>query len=135
MRIQGDDYCFACGPANPIGLKLRFRIDAAARAAEATFTPCREHQGYRGVVHGGLLATVLDEAMIKLCWELGIPAVTARFEMDLKKPAMPGEVLRVRGWLEEESRRLIRARAEITDAAGEVVAAARCTAVVQAAAP
>lgn len=131
MELEGDDYCFGCGADNPIGLRLKFEVDGDRRVAEARFTPRQEHQGYAGITHGGLIATLLDEAMLKLCWELGIPAVTARLETEIKKPAPVGEELLVRGRLVEEGRRLIKAEAEILDAAGDVVATGRSTAVVK----
>lgn len=130
MEIQGDDYCFGCGAANPEGLRLRFDVDAGRRAAEATFRPRPEHQGYTGVTHGGIIATLLDEAMLKLCWELGIPAVTARLEVELKRPVPVGEELRVRGWIVEDKGKVIKAEAEINNSAGELVARGRSTAVV-----
>ena len=129
--LQADDYCFACGPANPHGLKLHFTFDREGRASAAAFTPGREHQGFAGLTHGGILAACLDEAMLQLAWTLGIPAVTARFEMELKKAAPTGGPLRVRGWIDEDRGRVVTARAEITDAAGELVARAKATAVVR----
>jgi uncharacterized protein (TIGR00369 family) len=131
MDLLGDDYCFGCGAANPEGLRPRFDVDAGKRSAEATFRPRPEHQGYAGVTHGGIIATLLDEAMLKLCWELGIPAVTARLEVELKRPVPVGEELRVRGWLVEDRGRVLKAEAEINDSAGELVARGRSTAVVK----
>lgn len=128
--VESDDYCFACGPANPIGLKLAFAIDRQRRESLAAFTPGREHQGFAGRTHGGILATLLDEAMLKLTWELGIPAVTARFEMELKQAAPAGEPLTIRGWIEEDRRRIIITRAEVTNTRGELVACAKATAFV-----
>ena len=130
MELQGDDYCFGCGAANPVGLRLEFDVDEGRRSAEATFRPRLEHQGYTGVTHGGIIATLLDEAMLKLCWELGIPAVTARLEVEIKRPAPVGEELRVRGWIVKDKGRAVEAEAEITNSRGEVVAAGRSTAVV-----
>jgi len=130
MEVKNDDYCFACGARNPIGLKLRFDVDAAARTAVATFTPRPEHQGYADITHGGILATVLDEAMMKLCRDLGIPAVTARLEVEFKRPATPGETLTVRGWIDADRGRIIETRAEITASDGTLVARGRATAMV-----
>ena len=62
--------CFVCGEANPLGLNLRLTTDG--RIVQTKFRPRPEHAGFRGVVHGGLIATVLDEAM---AW---LPAVHAR---------------------------------------------------------
>jgi len=57
--------CFVCGEANPLGLKLRFETDG--QVVKAKFTPRAEHIGFKGVVHGGLTATVLDEIMVWAC--------------------------------------------------------------------
>ncbi|HUV86374.1 MAG TPA: PaaI family thioesterase [bacterium] len=131
MELKGDDYCFGCGAANPVGLRLQFDVDAVKRSAEATFKPRPEHQGYTGVTHGGIIATLLDEAMLKLCWELGIPAVTARLEVELKRPVPVGEELRVRGWIAADRVRMVEAEAEIRNSSGELVARGRSTAVVK----
>lgn len=57
--------CFVCGEANPLGLHLRFETDG--QLVQARFTPRAEHVGFKGVVHGGLTATVLDEIMVWAC--------------------------------------------------------------------
>ena len=57
--------CFVCGEANPLGLRLRFESDGAI--VRARFTPRPEHNGFKGVVHGGITATVLDEIMVWAC--------------------------------------------------------------------
>jgi uncharacterized protein (TIGR00369 family) len=71
------------------------------------------HQGYEGIVHGGILSALLDEAMVKLTVSLGIPAVTAEITVSFKAPAAPGEELFVSGRLTHETRRLIQAEAKI----------------------
>jgi hypothetical protein len=57
--------CFVCGEANPAGLRQRFETDG--RVVRARFTPRPEHAGFTGVVHGGILATLLDEIMVWAC--------------------------------------------------------------------
>ncbi|MHB0913270.1 MAG: PaaI family thioesterase [Armatimonadota bacterium] len=114
--------CFACGPANPIGLKLRFADEDGRYVAR--FTPRPEHQGYDDVTHGGILATMLDEAMAKLAYEMGEFAVTAELQIRYRKPALVGEELTVSGWVISERRRLIDAGAEVRNSRGELVAEA-----------
>ena len=58
MKLDVDDMCFACGRKNPIGLKLQFHFDGDDYVT--TFEVRPEHQGWAGIVHGGLLATALD---------------------------------------------------------------------------
>ena len=57
--------CFVCGEANPLGLNLRFATDG--RIVQTRFRPRPEDVGFRGVVHGGIVATVLDEIMAWVC--------------------------------------------------------------------
>ena len=56
--------CFICGPSNPIGLRLRFHEEGAGVAAE--FVPGDLHIGWEGLIHGGLIAAVLDDAMANI---------------------------------------------------------------------
>ena len=88
--------CFVCGEANPHGLKLRFETDG--KRVHATFTPRPEHIGFKGVVHGGLIATMLDEIMVWAC-----AAQTRRFafcaEMTVRylNPMPPGAAVNLIG--------------------------------------
>ena len=61
LIVRSNHACFGCGDNNPIGLRLRFAY--AGNGVEASFTPSAEHQGFHDVVHGGIISTVLDEAM------------------------------------------------------------------------
>ena len=79
-------------------------------------------QGWDGIVHGGILSTLLDEAMANLVYELGFHAVTASMEIKFKKPAPILEPLLVYGEVTEVSRRLIRAKARIAKNDGTILA-------------
>jgi uncharacterized protein (TIGR00369 family) len=113
-------YCFGCGARNPHGLKLDFRIEDQRAVAE--FQPRAEHQGYPGLVHGGLIATALDEAMGWAMYTLGVWAVTGKMEVKYRrslpldaKATVSGEVVRNRGrWLE--------VRGEVRGAGGKLIA-------------
>lgn len=94
MRLGVDDMCFACGKSNPIGLKLQFRFDGEDYVTEFEVKP--EHQGWTGIAHGGLLATVLDEAMARLLWEKGLNAITGRLSVRYHRSLRVGEVVQVR---------------------------------------
>src|SRR5438477_11812111 len=71
-------WCYACGDLNPIGLHLEFRVDG--EWAIASFTAHREHQGYPGFVHGGVVGSLLDEAMGWATYGHGIWAITGKVE-------------------------------------------------------
>jgi len=109
--------CFACGQDNPAGLKLVFTHQPEG-AADAVWVPGQEHQGWPGVVHGGLLSTVLDEAMSHAVLAAGLKAMTAELRVRFRRPAPPGGELRIRGWVVQRARRLVEAEASLTDSGG-----------------
>jgi len=80
---QYDSMCFACGKHNPIGLKLEFFVDNEEYIT--VFTPKKEHQGYPGIMHGGLIATILDEVTARYVWSKGIVAFTASLDVRYRK--------------------------------------------------
>lgn len=126
MEFRDDGMCFVCGQRNPIGLKLDF-ILKDDRTLETRFTPQKVHQGFADVVHGGILATVLDEVMVNLTYKLGQKAVTARMEVTLKRPAQVGQELVFTAKLVRETRRTFDAHAQAQTSDGTVVAEARGT--------
>jgi len=112
--------CFGCGQENPIGLKLSFRCEEDK--AEAEFTPDELHQGWLGIVHGGIICTLLDEAMSHTVDSQGINCLTAKAEIRFRRPAFVGEPLVVTGTMTMKRKRLIEARAAITLKDGTIVA-------------
>lgn len=114
--------CFVCGPDNPSGLRLVFRREGEAVVAE--FVPREEHVGWEGIVHGGILAAVLDDAMGNVFFLQGYQALTARMEVRFRRPVRPGDRLRVRAWVDREDGRTLTTRAELVRD-GEVVCSAR----------
>ena len=108
--LDDDAYCFCCGPENPIGLKLTFEETSEGRM-RTLWTPRKEHQGFKDIVHGGLVATVLDEVMVRLLYLRGIHAVTAGMETKLIRPMRWGSAYRFEGWIVAD-----RGRALITEA-------------------
>ncbi|MDH5737853.1 MAG: PaaI family thioesterase [Gammaproteobacteria bacterium] len=73
------NHCFVCGPANPVGLGLVFRLENDVCLSE--FTPAAHHCGYDGVTHGGLVFSALDDVMANWLFLKGIRAYTARCEI------------------------------------------------------
>jgi uncharacterized protein (TIGR00369 family) len=110
-ELKDNQRCYVCGKDNPAGLKVQFEIDHTARTITGRFTPRREHEGWEGIVHGGIIATLLDEAMVKLAAHLGERAVSAEITVKFKAPAAPGEELIVTGRIVKEANRLIEAEA------------------------
>lgn len=111
-ELVNNDYCFGCGPQNPIGLGLQF--DWSGAVCEAEWTPKPEHQGWAGRVHGGMLALVLDEALSQSALEAhGLHWVTAELTTRLHAPAVVGETLRVTAWVVSARPRLIVCAGEV----------------------
>jgi acyl-coenzyme A thioesterase PaaI-like protein len=124
MELIDEGMCFICGKRNPIGLKAEFEIDIENRRLRGYFTPKQEHEGYRGIMHGGLASALLDEAMVKLLWEIGIPAVSASLSIRLLKPVKVGEQVVMEGWVESDKGRVIHTSAELRDTSGTLLAQA-----------
>ena len=122
MQIEVDDYCFVCGPANPQGLGARFQ--AADGTATGHFEARPEHQGYAGVSHGGILAAILDEAMVYAASSLGHWVATAEMTVRYLKPAPTEQRLAIRAEVGRQAGRLIECSAEVADEAGTVLARA-----------
>lgn len=73
MNLEDDHFCFACGSLNNYGLKLSFKLDKKNETIATEFVPQKIHQGYKDIVHGGLIGLILDECMVNLAWRLGNP--------------------------------------------------------------
>jgi acyl-coenzyme A thioesterase PaaI-like protein len=113
MELRDNQNCFVCGKDNPVGLKVEFDLDPAAKTIRGKYIPRPEHQGYEGIIHGGIIAALLDEAMVKLAWRLGIPAVSAELTTKFRAPAAPGDDLAVTARITSEHGRLIEAEAKV----------------------
>lgn len=120
MKFEDDGHCFVCGKNNPAGLKLDFSFDG--RTIKTEFIPEKIHQGYTDIVHGGIVATLLDEAMVKVAIELGTFAVTAQMDIRLKKPVRTGEKITITAEIKEEKRNVLFAYAKAETDEGVVVA-------------
>lgn len=114
ISLEDDAMCFCCGSKNPIGLKLEFEETAEGRM-RTIWTPRREHQGFKDVVHGGLVATVLDEVMVRLLYLRSIHAVTAGMETRLIQPLLWGAAYRFEGWIVQDRGRAVITEAEAVD--------------------
>ncbi len=119
--------CFVCGEENPGGLRLTFEIDKEKQTLKTTFVASSVYQGYDGIVHGGIVSTLLDEAMAKLAYEMGYNAVTATLEIRFKKPAPILERLNVYGEITEVKRRTVKARSHVAKEDGTILAVATST--------
>ena len=122
MKVEYYGYCWICGEKNPGGLQLKFDLNKDERTIQTSFIPTETYQGYDGIVHGGVLSALLDEAMAKLAFELGYNAVTATLSVRFKSLAKVREKLTIRGEIIQASRRLVLAQATIHGEEGTLVA-------------
>lgn len=122
MKMEYYGYCWICGEKNPRGLQLKFSLDKSTKSIQTSFIPTETYQGYDGIVHGGILSALLDEAMAKLAFELGYNAVTATLNVRFKNPAKVREKLKIRGQITQANRRLVIAKATIHGEDGILIA-------------
>ncbi len=120
--------CYVCGAENPSGLHVSFDR-AADGSSRAAYVARAEHEGWPGIIHGGLLFTLMDEAVAWAAIFAGMHAVTARAETRFRSPARVGLPLVVSGRIVESSRRILRASAEIREMNDEGPVLAEMTAV------
>ena len=119
------NHCFGCGKDNPRGMHLKFVFDAARRRFVSTFRLSKRYTGPPGHCHGGIIATILDEAMSKLSKLTGVIAATAELHIQYLRPVPVHVTLRVEAHeIAQQGRKLIRA-AEILDQSGNVLAKGR----------
>ena len=98
--------CFGCGQNNPIGLKLRFEREG--RVVRAEFAPDKHYQGWPGVVHGGIITCMLDEAMSHAAHFEGLSCLTVKMGVRFKRPTLVDEPLVITGSITRRKRRLKR---------------------------
>jgi uncharacterized protein (TIGR00369 family) len=115
--------CFGCGQANASGLRLEFFLASDGCVVSLPVVP-DAFEGHPGYLHGGIIATLLDEAMSKAIRALGTPSVTRRMEVEYLLPVPSGAPLRVEGSVVRSQGRRHWTEAVILDAEGAVLAQA-----------
>ncbi|HMK43071.1 MAG TPA: PaaI family thioesterase [Dissulfurispiraceae bacterium] len=121
IRLEDDQYCFVCGSRNPCGLQISFRREGHKVISE--FTPARHFQGYTNVLHGGVIAAVLDEIIVQAAMVQGFSPVTAEMRIRYKKPAPTERPLKIEGEVVHASSRLVEGKGRLLDAASGMLLA------------
>ncbi len=116
--------CFVCGKANATGLQIEYRVDPGRGESHADVAIPERFQGWEKIVHGGILATVLDEAMIYAAGALGHKCVTGEITVRYVKPASTETGYRLEGRILEDKGRIVLAESVLLDAEGQEVARA-----------
>ncbi len=115
-------HCFVCGEENLNGLKAIFHYDGHQAVTEVTADD--RFEGYRGIYHGGIIATLLDEVMIKALLAEDVFAVTAEITVKFKRPVRTGDRIRFVGRKTAGKGRLYLTDGEALGDDGEVFATA-----------
>jgi acyl-coenzyme A thioesterase PaaI-like protein len=113
LQARSQSACFVCGQDNPRGLRIQYQRQDGGEMT-ATWTPSPAWEGFRGIVHGGVVSTVLDEAMSKAVAATGSEALTAELRVRFRRHVTSGEAFLIRGWIVKRNKRLIEAEATLT---------------------
>ena len=116
------NHCFGCGHDNAHGMRLKFSLDEDTRKAVCHFKLSRRYTGPPGHAHGGIIATILDEAMGKVNKFRNVLALTSSMEIRYMKPVPLGQFLTATGWEQSVEGRKHTNIAEISNSKGEVLA-------------
>ena len=122
LKPNPENICFGCGGANARGMLLAFEQDDAAQRIRGNFRLGAEYQGGPGFIHGGIIATVLDEVMGKVCNFRRVRAVTAELSIEYLKPVPVDAELIVEGYEVEMKGRNLFLVGDIRDDSGRVLA-------------
>ncbi len=122
LKPKGDNPCFGCGADNPRGMKLTFEQDHETRKITGRFRLGLEYQGSNRVLHGGIIAVLLDEAMGKLNRFHDVRAVTAELSVEYLRPVPIGEDIVVEAQEVSREGRNLMHRGEIRNVEGKVLA-------------
>jgi uncharacterized protein (TIGR00369 family) len=115
-----DHHCFACGRDNPVGMRLR--IELGDGTARTEWLAGEDFVGWSDKLHGGIIATLLDEVMAWAPSSFDSWAVTAQMSIRYRSPAAPGERLEAEGRVVERRRRIYEVHGEVRGADGRIVA-------------
>jgi uncharacterized protein (TIGR00369 family) len=122
LKLIDNNGCFVCGKNNPIGLKLEFAPEGDEYVTY--FVPGNEHQGWKGIAHGGIVSALMDEVMARALHAAGYRAVTGEMTVRYRKPTLVGKKARFAGKYVSEEGRVIQMSARATDEEGNLLAEA-----------
>ncbi len=117
--------CFLCGRQNPIGLKMNWYNDAAAGQIRGEVVVPEHFNGYPGIVHGGIVAAILDETAGRALLLTGGAEkfmVTMKLEVKYRRPTPTGQPLTAVGWIVQDGDTRAKVAGEIRLSDGTVTA-------------
>jgi len=126
QKQPNSSMCFVCGRDNPAGLKMDF-YSLDDECVYADYTPHHHHQGYPGVIHGGVVTAMLDEIMGRTAIASDLWCMTAEIKVRFKKPVPVDVPLKLKGEITKRAGRVIEGRSEIRLPDGSLAAEATGT--------
>ncbi len=123
-KVSDDNRCFVCGIDNDRGLQFDFGFNKETKEAESQLIFSDYHQGWKGIVHGGLLATVLDEIQIKAASFNKYRCVTAELNIKYKKPVKTESLYYLRSKILKVTKKIIYTEASLEDKNSKTLATA-----------
>ena len=105
------EWCLLCGSRNPRSLHLHFMDEGGRVSAE--FTPGSELQGYQGIIHGGIITSLLDSAMTHCLFKRGIKALTGDLHVRFYRSVAVGKKVRIAAWLDSSRPPLYSLKSEL----------------------
>lgn len=114
--------CFICGDQNQRGVQAKFYFDGEKAMTRVKATPAFE--GYQGIYHGGVIASLLDEVMIKAILANEVYAVTAELTVRFVSPVRVGDEIELTGWVTGSKGRVYFAEGQAIGEKGKVFATA-----------
>jgi len=109
--LQNSGHCFACGPHNIYGLRMRVRYEDGAAVCRLTLG--HQYQGWEDIAHGGIVSTVLDEITAYAVIGLVGQGVTTRMETTFRQAVPLGREIVARAHIVEQKKRLAVASGEL----------------------
>jgi uncharacterized protein (TIGR00369 family) len=117
------NHCFGCGTANPVGLQLEFSV-TPDHSVVCAATVSDNYEGPPGYLHGGIIATLLDEAMSKANRAQGVTAMTRQMQVEYLRPVPSGVAIEIEGRVTRSEGRKHWTEAQIRSAEGKILAQA-----------
>lgn len=125
MLQNAGNHCFVCGPGNPIGLGVTFRLeqDDDELVCRAEFTPASQHMGYDNVTHGGIVFSLLDDVMANWIWLQGQQCFTGKAEIRYRSELAVGTAVKLEGRCQKRKGRMAQMHGQVIRASDNFVVA------------
>ncbi len=125
QEVKPPNVCFGCGQANPEGMHLPFSWNEETRRVQGVFRLGARYQGGSGMIHGGIIALILDEALGKVCRFYDARAVTAELTVEYLRPIRVDQEIHVQAHQASRQDRNLHHVGEIRDDQGKLLARGR----------